>query len=543
MAVLGTAAAAYSFAQAPATFRISGMVVDAVRGEALNDIEVTIRLSQSETLLQSVVTGPDGRFEFSGLAPAKYALFGRGHGYLDQAYEQHRRFSTAIVTGTGFKSENLIFRLKPDASISVTVTDEFGDPVPLAEVLLFASSQDLAQAVFLKLKQEANDEGYFKFIHLQEGKYYLAVTAHPWYARNESEDKEEKTTLDPDSKEELPEPQSSSVHRHSDLDLAFQTRYYVNSTEPELANPIILKPGDRLTVDLRLFAAPAVRLKIRGTPASNVGQLVLWERIFSYSRRVVSQELDQDGAEFESLAPGRYLLEFPAPSPDALPQQRPLDLVADTELVPGENSKSVSTVTGTIQAEGNANPCMRCRVQFVSLPSGEPFVVQNTPKGFEVEGGLRPGSYAVAVPNPEKYLIKDLSAVGAKIVGRQIEMKSGAKVRLSIVVTKDAGRIDGVVLREGKPVSQSAVFLVPNDSAHNLALFKGDQSDSDGTFSLPLILPGEYTVVAIAEGWDLEWTNADELRPYLGGGVKVRIQAGSKNHIEVAEQPLKNTPK
>src|SRR5579863_2755771 len=130
--------------EAQAKFRISGTVVDAVRGDALPDIEVSISVSQAESVLHTVITGPDGRFEFAGLAPTKYSLSGRGNGYLPQGYEQHHSYFTGVVAGPGFESENLTFRLKPDASVSGVVTDEFGDPVPLAEVLLFSSVTEAA---------------------------------------------------------------------------------------------------------------------------------------------------------------------------------------------------------------------------------------------------------------------------------------------------------------------------------------------------------------------------------------------------------------
>lgn len=550
--VLAVAAAAQ---QAPpgtqAKFRISGTVVDAIRGETLPNIEVSISLSQAESVLQTVITGPDGRFEFGDLVSAKYSLLAHGNGYLPQGYEQHQSFFTGIVAGPGFESEKLVFRLKPDASISGTVTDEFGDPVPLAEVLLFASETEAAQAIVLMAKMTADDAGYYQLVPLREGKYYLAVTARPWYTRDDMEETEQKTSVIPDGEgvaleepSRSPDATTSVVRHHSELDVAFQTRYYVNATDPELATPIILKPGERATADFHLFAVPAVHLKIHGLPAfmNAARPLVLWERIFSYSRQAASQSIDEDGTELESLSPGRYLLELPPQVSGGLPQQRPLDLVADAEVVPGEGAKSISTVTGTIQTEATELPCQRCNVVFVS-PSGERFVTQNTSAGFQIDGGLRAGSYAVWPLNTENYLIKKVSAVGARVVGTQIEIQSGATVRLSIVMTKDAGTIDGIALQHGKPISQAAVFLVPTDPAHNPALYRRDQSDSDGTFALRRVLPGEYTVVAVSEGWDLQWTNPTVLKPYLGGGVKVRVQPGGKYRVEVAVQALEGNPK
>jgi hypothetical protein len=48
-----------------------------------------------------------------------------------------------------------------------------------------------------------------------------------------------------------------------------------------------------------------------------------------------------------------------------------------------------------------------------------------------------------------------------------------------------------------------------------LALFRRDQSDTDGTFSLRDVLPGRYKIVAIENGWDLEWGNTEILKTHL----------------------------
>lgn len=50
--------------------------------------------------------------------------------------------------------------------------------------------------------------------------------------------------------------------------------------------------------------------------------------------------------------------------------------------------------------------------------------------------------------------------------------------------------------------------------------YRLDQSDSDRTFALGGILTGKYSLLAIEDGWDLEWTNATVLKPYLRKGQK-----------------------
>ena len=96
-------------------------------------------------------------------------------------------------------------------------------------------------------------------------------------------------------------------------------------------------------------------------------------------------------------------------------------------------------------------------------------------------------------------------------------------------------------MQDGKPVSQTPVVLLPNDPAHNLVLMRRDQSDSDGTFTLRRVLPGSYTVIAVADGWDLDWNDPSVVKAYAGGGVKVSIQPqGGKYQVKVAVQAKRN---
>jgi Carboxypeptidase regulatory-like domain len=539
IAVLTLAAAAQPVPQTnQSRFRISGTVVDSVRGEFLPNIEVSIVSNRAEAPLQTMITGPDGRFEFAGLASAKFGLAARGLGYQQQNYEAHGNYTTAIVTSPGLESENIVFRLKPESTISGTVTDEFNDPVQSAEVLLFVAHKEGPRVILPKHKTTTTVSGHFYFSPLWEDNYYLVVIGHPWYAQNEPDSDEPQPSSGEHSGDRHPEQQP-----HSQLDVAFQTTYYVNATEPEQATPIPLKPGEHVTVDLHLFAVPAVRLKVRGVPAfeNAPGSLKLSEQIFSYSRQVVSHGIDQDGTELTGLAPGNYVLEYP-PQGSSPPQQQPLDLVSDTEIGPGEGSKVVSTVMGTVQLD-NEEQCQRCVVRLVNRSSYQGIDAQSTSKGFQIEGGVRPGGYLVGVLKQEGYVIKDVIAVGAHLVGTELEIPAGTAVRLTIIMTKHCGSINGVALRDGKPVGGTPVYLVPDDPLHNFTLFRYDQSDSDGTFELQRVLPGSYTVIAVADRWDLDTTNPSMFKPYLDKGIKMQVQADTNYQAKVAVQAVENAPK
>ncbi len=546
--ILALAAAAQpSNTPAQTKFRISGTVVDAVRGGALPDIEVSIGTSQAESLLQTVTTGPDGRFEFDGLPPAKYAMTANARGYGQQGFEEHEGYFTGIVTGPGMASENLQFRLKPESSISGTVTDEFNDPAPLAQVLLFTTGRlDESQMVTLQSQVVVDDAGHFHFGRLKEGKYYLAVYGSPWYAHDPAEEAEsdpgERITTDGSDAQsggsgvEPPRADRPREDRRSEYDVAFPTTYYANASNAEQATPIILKPGDRATADFHLFAVPSAHLKVHSSPsfAKAGASVALLETIFNYSRQAAMQGLGDNATQLGGIAPGQYILRFTANSES---QQQPLNLTGDLEVAPSDARKFVSSVTGTVQLEGSSAPCLHCYVQLMNAISGERFGTQVTAQGFEIQGGARPGRYYIELLNSDDYEASTIVASGGRMIGSQLEIAAGAAVRLTITATKALGTIDGIALLDGKPVSQTAVLLLPNNPTHNLILFRRDQSDSDGTFTLRRVLPGDYTVIAVADGWDLEWNDSSVRKAYVGGGVKIHIQPqGGQYQVKVPVQ-------
>jgi hypothetical protein len=80
------------------------------------------------------------------------------------------------------------------------------------------------------------------------------------------------------------------------------------------------------------------------------------------------------------------------------------------------------------------------------------------------------------------------------------------------------------------------VVLVPANPADNYSLFRRDQSDSDGSFTLRDVVPGNYTAIAIENGWEIPWADPNALRPYLAKGTPVRVQGNGEYQIEVAAQ-------
>jgi hypothetical protein len=140
-----------------------------------------------------------------------------------------------------------------------------------------------------------------------------------------------------------------------------------------------------------------------------------------------------------------------------------------------------------------------------------------------------PGRYEVLGQINHHYLA-NISATGASLVGRVLTVKAGANPRLQILLGNSYGQIDGTVMHNGHPASAAMVFLVPDHPGENTILFRRDQSDSDGTFTLPGILPGHYRVIAIERGWELEWAKPSVLAPFLTKSRQVDVRGN--DHLQ-----------
>jgi len=72
-------------------------------------------------------------------------------------------------------------------------------------------------------------------------------------------------------------------------------------------------------------------------------------------------------------------------------------------------------------------------------------------------------------------------------------------------------------------VAGAMVVLVPKDAQSNRTLFRRNQSDLDGSFSLLNVMPGSYSILAIADGWDLDWTSPAVIRAYSQHAMTITL--------------------
>ena len=496
----GTGASAY---------RIAGTVVNAVTGGPVRGATVAVLAEEDSRRIASAQSGNDGRFDISGLAAGTYQLSASKRGYASASYDEHEEFSSAIVTGDGQDTSGLVFRLTPGAVLRGVVTADGGDPLEGAQVMLFKKPQGhtpgekIAQAD----STVTDDTGAYEFGNLGKGEYLLAVKAEPWYAMHSAGRG------------------SRQGEGNRALDVAYPITFFDSTTDEASASPIVLTGGTRAEADVSLHAVPALHLGVEAARKQDGSAAVpeLKQTIFGTmlsSRSADFMDAITNGhAEFTGVAPGQYELTQGDP-----PRVVELDANTSQQVEPSAGIPAVA-VSGTLQTATGG-----------SL-SGEAVVILEPADGSQ---GLKPmvsdfnrGSFSfAAVPAGKWKLRAEIGGMQAPVISIAVGGRphSGNVVTvqdraLTLVVKVSAGgtRVEGFAGVVGKGKAGVLVLLVPKDPAAFPELVRRDQSNSDGSFSMRDAAPGQYTVVAIEDGWALDWTRPEVIGRYLPGGIAVTV--------------------
>ena len=222
-------------------YTISGVLVEHSTDRPLAHMAVGLALTDRPNEEIAFRTDNNGRFAFS-VPAGKYSLVAHGRDGTYQLYREDEGFSTGIVAGPGVDSSHIVFPVKKPTSISGTVTNEEGDPVGGAQILLFRKAVSFGKEEVTQYGGAmTGSDGVFHQGHLPAGTYYIAVSARPWYAQNTSGFE-------------------SRAAGNSDLDVTYPLTYYGNVQDARLATPLQLTEGAAAKIQVVVSTVKAVHV-------------------------------------------------------------------------------------------------------------------------------------------------------------------------------------------------------------------------------------------------------------------------------------------
>ena len=511
-----------------ATFRIAGTIVNAIGGNPLARARVTIVDAKNRQKSYWMITSDDGRFDFKQVSPGKYSLQGAKRGFIPAFYDEHEGFSTAIVTGAGLDTEHLVLRLDPSAMLSGKILDELGEPVRQATVSLYREDRQVGVGRIIKFRVSVtDDQGGYEFSNLDAGSYFVSATAKPWYALHTVSSGE---------------PAAGNLLAAVDqsLDVAYAITYYGDATEPDDATPIPVRGGDRLQADIHLNPVPALHLlfHVPENGANGFTMPMLQKPSFDGMEMIQSdgmQQLSPGVFEMTGVAPGRYSVRTPEAGRGA--EANEVDITTNGQELDMSTAQRASTVKATIQVLGEATLPPQIEVALRNSKMRIVAWQEMDAKGEVAFQDLAPGKYDVlAGSRPKAYSVARMSSESGVIPGHTLNVTAGASMAITLSLVGGTVNVEGFARSAGKATSGAMVVLVPKNPQSNRELFRRDQSDQDGSFLLRSVIPGSYTIVAIENGWDLDWSRPGVIEHYAQHGQTITVTDHTQTTMRLTDQ-------
>jgi protocatechuate 3,4-dioxygenase beta subunit len=516
----------------PASWSITGTVVSATTGTPLDRADVTLSTPGPRgTQIAESVTAENGSFRFDHLQPGKYKLQASRRGYIAAGYQEHDGFFTGIVAGPDLDSEDLRLQLFSTAIIAGTITDESGEPIGGAQVHLYRLDQNTGEGKIIGAGSDTTDDnGTYEFARLKAGTYYVGVSATPWYAFHPPR----KTAANG-----VPLP--ADQQPHSPLDVAYPMSFYANATDSGSATPIALNAGDRTEVNMSLHAVPAILIQVefrvqdQGSGRGTVMPMLTQEVFGSDQMQpgsvtwMSSPNHGQPTGDFGGVAPGQYVLrQYPQQGEPG--RTASVDLTTDQVVDFSSTSVSGVDVSGKLVMASRQPLPDRTSVLLAPANNGPSLPPARVDRdgAFDLQG-VSPGNYEVRVLAPGSTLaVTQMAATGGDVQGTHIAVGTDP-VLIAATLASGSTTITGYAKRDGKGIGGAMIVLVPQNPNASHELFRRDQSNSDGSFTLNRVIPGNYTVVAIEDGWTLDWARPEVIGLYLATGINVQITGKQKD--------------
>ena len=244
---------------------------------------------------------------------------------------------------------------------------------------------------------------------------------------------------------------------------------------------------------------------------------------------------------FEFIAsPGKYELRYPGGS-NGPGQNSEVEISQDNQELDLSSGQAVGRVSTKVEILGEtAAP----KQMMFALRNSQHRIVDSetmSSTGEVTFADLAPGNYEILAGGASRaYSVISMVVNGSRISGHSLNVPAGANLAVSLTVVGGAAEVSGLAQRAGKGLGGAMIVLVPKNPEANRELFRRDQSDLDGSFTFHTVIPGAYTVIAIENGWDLDWSKPAVIARYAVHSRKLVV--GSQSVVELPG-PIEIQPK
>jgi hypothetical protein len=501
-------------------FTLRGTVINSLTSEPIRGALVQIYFNGQSSML----TGPDGKFQFDGLPAGQGPVTVRKPGFFSENdFQSGASRQTEMVT-TGPNSSPVVLQLIPEGIIYGRISQEEGEPIEGLPVSLLSQSLQNGKKTWEQRHGAVTDEdGKFRIAELPPGTYYLSVGP---------------------SRNPVTFPSRLSQPGAQGIPLV----YYPAGSELAAASLISISPGKKFEADFTLSPQPFYRVSgtIAGYTPSQSVNLQLRNSLgisLPYGYR-----FDSASGTFRIpwVPAGAYTLQADGQDSNGhmLTATIPLIVSADlagvhvillpTVVIPIE-SRVISSRTGADhfwEQEGVFPATVQLIAHhsgFFELRYGSQQVGGRGSASLELQN-IPPGMYGAEInPNGPLYVQSATSGM-TNLLESELSVAPGSSPQpIEITLRDDAASLSGSVSVNNQPLS-GVIFAF---SEHVSVPPRIQPTDPSGTFQIPFLAPGTYEVLAVDHPDRLEYGNPEALRKYLSKAREVTLSPEQSAKIEL----------
>ena len=191
----------------------------------------------------------------------------------------------------------------------------------------------------------------------------------------------------------------------------------------------------------------------------------------------------------------------------------------------------MGSVAGRVLFQGQRPASTPSLVVLLRDDEGQPFPTEAGSEGSFSLSRLPPGHYHVTV-NSQDYVAAYLTDPAGERFPLTLDVSSGESIRRDLTITQAVSVIEGIVEKAGTPQIGAFVVLVPKDTSQRWAS-RIDQTDSDGSYRLATIPPGDYFLVALSSGEEIAYSDPSVAAVISKVAQPVHVEAGARLKLDI----------
>jgi hypothetical protein len=403
-----------------------------------------------------------------------------------------------------------VFRLIPSAAITGKVTDEQNDPLAGLTVLAYRIvGRGENQTLQAMGRAVTNDLGEYRVHSLAKGSYLVAVTGI--------------------------ENQSQDMFDAAGQPAGFAPAFHPGVPSAAGAAVVKVQPGTQARADIRqrLVRTVTVQAKFAGaapegntwaylsTSLGNAGHIWIGRSVAFHGGVAVLKNSPQGNFE---------LLVFNGPQ--RLLTRKVVRVESDpTEVVVSE----VPPAQVRFQVEFAGKPPASGAVLVLTEESGRfRYPAELNGQGLVEFGEVSAGRYRISLnAGRNQVALLSATAANAKLQGDSILIPDTGEVAVRLVADAGTAELRGKAFLNGQAQAGLIVVLIPRAAGHQLARYRFDQTDSDGSFTWRGVAPGEYLTFAFADGEIGDYADEGVMEKLTSKGKPLVVKAGPNGEVRL----------